>query len=325
MKVTPTALPDILLIEPRVFGDARGYFFESYNQKALADAGVAAEFVQDNHSLSARGVLRGLHYQIEHAQGKLVRVSAGEVFDVAVDIRRSSPTFGRSMSMTLSARNQRMLWIPPVRTRIPRVLSESAEFLYKTTDYWYPEFERCLLWNDSALDIAWPLAGTPTLAAEGRGWHSAGASRRLSVTRPTILLTGANGQVGFELKRTLALHGDVVACDRSKLDLGDRNALAGTVRSVRPQVIVNAAAYTAVDRAESEIVQAEAINTIAPAILAEEAKRIDAVLIHFSTDYVFDGASALPYDERAPTRPLNVYGRTKRDGKAPSPRSVAPI
>jgi len=136
------------------------------------------------------------------------------------------------------------------------------------------------------------------------------------VTRPTILLTGANGQVGFELQRTLALHGDVVACDRGKLDLGDRNALAGTVRSIRPQVIVNAAAYTAVDRAESEIVQAEAINTIAPAILAEEAKRIDAVLIHFSTDYVFDGASALPYDELALTRPLNVYGRTKRDGES---------
>ncbi len=135
------------------------------------------------------------------------------------------------------------------------------------------------------------------------------------MTPPTILLTGANGQVGFELQRTLALHGDVVAFDRGKLDLGDRNALAGTVRSIRPQMIVNAAAYTAVDRAESEMVQAEAINTIAPAILAEEAKRIDAVLIHFSTDYVFDGASALPYDELALTRPLNVYGRTKRDGE----------
>jgi len=166
MKVTPTALPDILLIEPRVFGDARGYFFESYNQRALAEAGVAAEFVQDNHSLSARGVLRGLHYQIEHAQGKLVRVTAGEVFDVAVDLRRSSPSFGRSVSVTLSAENKRMLWIPPGFAHGFLVLSDSAEFLYKTTDYWYPEFERCLLWNDSALDIAWPLAGTPTLAAK---------------------------------------------------------------------------------------------------------------------------------------------------------------
>ena len=166
MKVTPTALPDILLIEPRVFGDARGYFFESYNQRALAEAGVAAEFVQDNHSLSARDVLRGLHYQIEHAQGKLVRVTAGEVFDVAVDLRRSSPSFGRWVGVTLSAENKRMLWIPPGFAHGFLVLSDSAEFLYKTTDYWYPEFERCLLWNDSALDIAWPFTGAPSLAAK---------------------------------------------------------------------------------------------------------------------------------------------------------------
>ncbi len=135
------------------------------------------------------------------------------------------------------------------------------------------------------------------------------------MTRPTILLTGANGQVGFELQRTLAPHGDVTACDRSTLDLDDRDALVNVVRAVRPQLIVNAAAYTAVDRAESEVARAEAINTVAPTILAEEAKRIDAVLLHFSTDYVFDGANAVPYDEQAPTRPLNVYGRTKRDGE----------
>jgi dTDP-4-dehydrorhamnose 3,5-epimerase len=166
MKVTPTALPEILLLEPRVFGDVRGYFYESYNQRALAAAGVTTEFVQDNHSLSARGVLRGLHYQIEHAQGKLVRVTAGEVFDVAVDLRRSSAGFGRWVGLTLSVENRRMLWIPPGFAHGFLVLSETAEFLYKTTDYWYPEFERCLLWNDPALDIAWPLAGTPTLAAK---------------------------------------------------------------------------------------------------------------------------------------------------------------
>jgi len=166
MRVTPTELADVLLIEPRVFGDARGYFFESYNQRALAERGLAAEFVQDNHSLSARGVLRGLHYQIEHAQGKLVRVTAGEVFDVAVDLRRSSASFGRWVGVTLSAENKRMLWIPPGFAHGFLVVSESAEFLYKTTDYWYPEFERCLLWNDSELDIAWPLAVAPTLAAK---------------------------------------------------------------------------------------------------------------------------------------------------------------
>ena len=166
MRVTATALPDILLIEPRVFGDERGFFFESYSRRALAEAGLAAEFVQDNHSRSARGVLRGLHYQIEHAQGKLVRVTAGEVFDVAVDMRKSSPTFGRSMGMPLSAENRRMLWIPPGFAHGFLVLSDAADFLYKTTDYWYPQFERTLLWNDPALGIAWPLAGAPTLAAK---------------------------------------------------------------------------------------------------------------------------------------------------------------
>ena len=166
MKVTPTALADVLLIEPRVFGDARGYFFEGYNRRAFAQAGIDVEFVQDNHSRSERGVLRGLHYQIEHAQGKLVRVVSGEVYDVAVDMRRSSPTFGRSMGMTLSAHDKQMLWIPPGFAHGFLVLSETAEFLYKTTDFWYPEFERSLLWNDSALGIAWPLQQAPTLAAK---------------------------------------------------------------------------------------------------------------------------------------------------------------
>lgn len=141
------------------------------------------------------------------------------------------------------------------------------------------------------------------------------------MTRPTILLTGANGQVGFELQRALVAHGKVIACDHQKLDLGDRDALVDAVRSLKPQLIVNAAAYTAVDRAESEVSRAEAINAAAPAILAEEAKHIDAALIHFSTDYVFDGASTLPYDEQALTGPLNVYGRTKRDGE----RAIAAI
>jgi dTDP-4-dehydrorhamnose 3,5-epimerase len=166
MKVTPTALPDVLLIEPRVFGDDRGFFFESWNRRAFAAAGIDMDFVQDNHSRSRRGVLRGLHYQIEHAQGKLVRVTEGEVFDVAVDLRRSSPSFGRSFGCALSAANRRMLWIPPGFAHGFVVLSENAEFLYKATDYWFPEHERTLLWSDPALRIEWPLSGEPTLAAK---------------------------------------------------------------------------------------------------------------------------------------------------------------
>lgn len=166
MKATATALPDVLLIEPRVFGDDRGFFFESYNARALAACGIDAAFVQDNHSRSRRGVLRGLHYQIRNAQGKLVRVVAGEVLDVAVDLRRSSPTFGRSVSVVLSAENKRMLWVPAGFAHGFLVRSESADFLYKTTDYWYPEHERTLLWNDPALGIDWELAGEPALAAK---------------------------------------------------------------------------------------------------------------------------------------------------------------
>jgi dTDP-4-dehydrorhamnose 3,5-epimerase len=164
MRVEPTAIPDVLLVEPKVFGDARGFFFESWNRRAFAAAGIDAEFVQDNHSRSHRGVLRGLHYQVEHAQGKLVRVVEGEVFDVAVDLRRSSPTFGRHVAMLLSADNRRMLYIPPGFAHGCLVVSDAAEFLYKTTDYWYPEHERTLLWSDAALAIDWPAGVVPALA-----------------------------------------------------------------------------------------------------------------------------------------------------------------
>ena len=168
MKRLPTAIPEVLLLEPKVFGDERGFFFESYNRRILAGLGVTADFVQDNHSRSTKGVLRGLHYQRHHPQGKLVRVISGEVFDVAVDLRRSSPSYGQWVSSTLSAENKRMMWIPPGFAHGFLTLSESAEFLYKTTDYWHPDDERCLIWNDPDLAIAWPLAGEPQLAAKDR-------------------------------------------------------------------------------------------------------------------------------------------------------------
>jgi dTDP-4-dehydrorhamnose 3,5-epimerase len=164
--VTPTALPEVLVLEPRVFADDRGFFFESWNARVFADAGIDAAFVQDNHSRSRRGVVRGLHYQIEHAQGKLVRVISGEVFDVAVDLRRSSPRFGRSAGVVLSAESRKMIWVPPGFAHGFQTLSESADFLYKTTDYWHPKHERTLLWDDPALGIDWPLSGAPVLAAK---------------------------------------------------------------------------------------------------------------------------------------------------------------
>lgn len=168
MKVTPTAIPDVLLIEPRVFGDDRGFFFESFNARAFEEAtGHALEFVQDNHSRSQKGVLRGLHYQVQNAQGKLVRVVAGEVVDIAVDIRRSSPTFGQWVSARLSAANQHQLWVPPGFAHGFVVVSDYAEFLYKTTDYYTPAAERCIAWNDPDLAIDWELGSiTPQLSAK---------------------------------------------------------------------------------------------------------------------------------------------------------------
>jgi dTDP-4-dehydrorhamnose 3,5-epimerase len=169
VQVRATSLRDVLAIEPRVFEDARGYFFESWNERAFEAAGIRARFVQDNHSRSARNVLRGLHYQIGRPQGKLVRVAAGEVFDVAVDLRRSSPSFGRWEGMRLSAHNRRMLWIPPGFAHGFLVLSEHAEFLYKTTDYWAREAERTLRWDDPDLGIDWPLHGPPILSPKDMG------------------------------------------------------------------------------------------------------------------------------------------------------------
>ncbi|MBP6277970.1 MAG: dTDP-4-dehydrorhamnose 3,5-epimerase [Limnohabitans sp.] len=164
---TPTAIADVLILEPKVFGDARGFFYESFNARDFAQAtGLEVSFVQDNHSKSAKGVLRGLHYQIQHPQGKLVRVVQGEVFDVVVDLRRSSATFGQWSGAHLSADNHRQLWVPPGFAHGFVVLSESAEFLYKTTDYWFPEHERSLLWNDPAVGIDWPIDFVPQLAAK---------------------------------------------------------------------------------------------------------------------------------------------------------------
>lgn len=175
--VTSTLIPKVLILEPKVFGDSRGFFYESFNEKQFAQVtGLNVEFVQDNHSKSAKGVLRGLHYQIQHSQGKLVRVVQGEVFDVAVDMRLTSPTLGKWVGVTLSAENHRQLWIPPGFAHGFLVLSESAEFLYKTTDYWYPEHERCLVWNDQTVGIKWPLEGAPLLAAkdaDGKAWSMA--------------------------------------------------------------------------------------------------------------------------------------------------------
>lgn len=168
MNVIPTAIPDVLIMEPKVFSDARGFFYESFNKKTMQAVGIVGDFVQDNHSRSTRNVLRGLHYQIRQPQGKLVRAIAGEIFDVAVDIRKSSPTFGKWVGMNLSAENRRMVWIPPGFAHGFLILSEFAEVLYKATDYWTPQSERTIVWNDRDLAISWPTREEPQLSAKDK-------------------------------------------------------------------------------------------------------------------------------------------------------------
>lgn len=168
MKTIDTEIPEVKIIEPAVFGDARGFFLESYNQRTLASLGIHASFVQDNHSRSSQNVLRGLHYQVQQTQGKLVRVVSGSVFDVAVDIRRGSPTFGKWVGVELTAENKRMFWIPPGFAHGFVVLSESADFLYKATDYYAPQSERTILWNDPDIGIQWPHKGVPLLSAKDK-------------------------------------------------------------------------------------------------------------------------------------------------------------
>jgi len=173
MNIIKTEIPEVLLIEPNVFGDERGFFYESFNQKLFQEGtGLDCQFVQDNHSRSAKDVLRGLHYQIKQTQGKLVRVVEGEVFDVAVDVRKSSPTYGQWVGEYLSAENKKMLWVPPGFAHGFVVLSDNAQFLYKTTDYYAPEYERCIVWNDPQLNIEWPIEGEPLLSAKDQGGMS---------------------------------------------------------------------------------------------------------------------------------------------------------
>lgn len=168
MRIIPTSIPDVLLLEPKIFGDARGFFLESWNERVFAELGIKQKFVQDNHSRSTKNVLRGLHYQIMQAQGKLLRVIEGEIFDVVVDIRRSSPTFGQVITSELSAENKRMIWVPIGFAHGFVVMSESAQVLYKTTDYYAPEHERCIAWNDPRLGIKWPISGEPLLSAKDK-------------------------------------------------------------------------------------------------------------------------------------------------------------
>ncbi len=321
--VTPTAIPDVLLVEPVVHGDHRGFFVETWHDARYAAAGVALPFVQDNHSRSQRHTLRGLHYQVEHPQGKLVHAATGAVFDVAVDLRRSSATFGRWVGAVLSDENHHQLWIPPGFAHGFYVLSAEADVAYKCTGPIHRRARpRASLGRPAAGDRL--AAGRSTAAAavgQRRRRPRPGPRRGLSVTvAHRALITGAGGQVGLELQATAPSGWVVAACASDQLDVTQADAVRAAITAFRPSVVIHAAAYTAVDAAEANADRARAVNAEGTAHVAEAAREVGARLVHLSTDFVFDGAQGRPYAPGDEPRPLGVYGRTKLEGERAAAR-----
>ena len=304
-----------MLITPKIHSDNRGAFWETWNHQAFDDAGLPCTWVQDNFSVSKKNVVRGIHYQILNAQGKLVRATHGAVLDVAVDLRRSSPCFGEHVAVELSGENGRMLWIPEGFGHAFLVLTEVAGFAYKVTDSFIPR-------------VSAPLCGTiPTSRLHGQSCPKKRSSPTRTRTEqplrwpgirvsvwPRILVTGADGQVGRALLASLAGSAQVIPYNRGSLDLSNPDQIRATVAR-SPDIIINAGAYTAVDRAETERELAFAINGHAPGVLAEEAHRASSLLIHYSTDYVFNGSKKGPWVEEDSTDPLSVYGASKLAGE----------
>jgi dTDP-4-dehydrorhamnose 3,5-epimerase len=322
MKVVETGLPGCVVIDPAVWGDARGFFYEAWNAERFGALGLPTQFVQSNVSSSSRGVLRGLHYQWPNPQGKLVSVLEGEVYDVAVDIRRGSPTFGQATGVVLSADNKRHFWIPEGFAHGFAVLSDRALFSYLCTATFDKAADAGIRWNDAALAIDWPI-GHPSLSEKDANAPFLATCRKIACrsTRQSIsleahtmklLLLGGDGQLGQRLMQSLAPLGEVVAttlggtlvdgtaCER--LDLTDLDAIAPLIERIAPDVVVNATAHTAVDKAESEPDLAHRINADAPARIAAACAARDAWLVHYSTDYVFDGQGTQPYRETDPDR-----------------------
>ena len=314
MDVQRLAIPDVVVMTPRVFGDHRGFFMETFRDSFFKRNIVDLAFVQDNHSRSTKGILRGLHYQLKQAQGKLVRVISGQVFDVAVDIRKTSATFGQWVGETLSEENRKMLWVPPGFAHGFYVLSDIAEFVYKCTDYYTPEYERSIRWDDPDIGIQWPLLqGSPPVLSEKD--DKAGRFKKRPGVPMKVLIIGAGGQLGWELQQTRPENIDVQAVDFPEIDLSDPSSTRHCITETRVDWIINAAAYTAVDQAESDRGAAFRINHDAVSDIATLADEKKIRLAHISTDYVFSGKHYKPLQPDDPIDPKSVYGMSKWQGE----------
>ena len=314
-----TGIEGLYIIEPTVFGDNRGFFLESYSKKEFEEIGLTYEFVQDNHSKSKKGVLRGLHFQTKHSQGKLVRVIKGAVYDVAVDIRKGSKTYGKWYGIELSAENKKMFFIPPGFAHGFLTLEDETEFQYKCTDIYAPQYDSGIMWNDKDLNIDWKLEEyniDNLIFSEKDKKHQSFKEYTEGYQKDYVLITGANGQLGKDFLKLFDKKGiKYQATDYENLDITDRDKVRDYILNNNFTVVINCAAYNNVDKAEGEKDKCYALNFMAVKNLTDVCKEKNIIFMTYSTDFVFDGKNSIPYTEEDVPNPLSVYSKSKYDGE----------
>lgn len=318
-KKIETGIDGLCIIEPTVFGDNRGFFLESYSKKEFNEIGINEEFVQDNHSKSKKGVLRGLHFQTKHSQGKLVRVIKGSVYDVAVDVRKRSPTYGKWFGVELSSENKKIFYIPSGFAHGFLTLEDDTEFQYKCTDIYAPQYDSGIMWDDKDLNIDWKLETYKIdnlILSEKDKKHQTFKEYTNNYQGDFVLLTGANGQLGQDFQKLFNNLGvKYIATDYNELDITNKEEVKKYLEKYEFSVVINCAAYNNVDKAEEEKDKCYALNTYAPKNLMEICRERNIIFVTYSTDFVFDGNKDTPYEEIDIPNPVSIYGKSKLDGE----------
>lgn len=314
-----TNIEGIKIVRPKVFEDNRGFFLEVYNKRELKKGGITTDFVQDNHSKSKKGVLRGLHFQTKHSQGKLIRVIKGKIYDVVVDIRKNSKTYGKYFGIELSMGNRTMLYIPKGFAHGFLTLEDNTEIEYKCDEFYHPQYDSGIMYDDKELNIDWKLEEygiEELILSEKDKKHQSFREYTESYQGDYVLLTGANGQLGQDFQKLFDRLGvKYIATDYNELDITDREKVREYIENNNFTIVINCAAYNNVDKAEEEIEKCYALNTYAPKNLSEICKEKGIVFVTYSTDFVFDGEKEIPYTEEDSPNPLSVYSQSKLDGE----------
>ena len=320
-KKIETGISDLFILEPTVFGDERGFFLETYSEREFSDVGIKDIFVQDNHSKSKKGVLRGLHFQTKHSQGKLVRVTSGAVWDVAVDIRKGSPTYGKHFALELSSTNKKIFFIPPGFAHGFLTLEDNTEFQYKCTDLYYPEYDSGILWNDEDIAVEWPFSkydlslDSISLSDKDKVQQSFKEYTE-KYQGEYVLITGVNGQLGHDFQKLFDnLNVKYMATDYNNLDITNETKVRELISQENFTQLINCAAYNNVDKAEEEKENCFQLNAYTPEILAKICKEKNIIFTTYSTDFVFNGEKNSPYNEEDKTTPLSIYSEAKSLGE----------